>query len=189
MVIDVPTWVDAVTTAGGIYLEDDAKMALVLRLARENVDRRAGGPFGAGVFEVGSGRIVALGVNSVIRLQNAILHAEVMAIMLAQQRVRSFSLRTPGLPAHELVTSCEPCAMCLGATLYSGVSRVVIGAARDDAMRVGFDEGPVFDESYEYLADRGITIVRDVRRVEAASLLAAYRDGGGVIYNAPPAGG
>src|SRR5262249_558066 len=79
-----------------------------------------GGPFGAAVFEIPSGRLVAAGVNSVTRLQNCVLHAEVVALMLAQQRVRSFTLGPPALPAHELFTSCEPCAMCLGVTLYSG---------------------------------------------------------------------
>jgi tRNA(Arg) A34 adenosine deaminase TadA len=186
LVIDVPGWVDALTRSARVYLTDEEKMALVIRLARENVDRRAGGPFAAAVFELGSGRIVAAGVNSVTRLQNCILHAEVLAIMVAQQRVRSFTLRAPGLPAHELVTSCEPCAMCLGATLWSGVSRLVIGAARDDATAAGFDEGPVFAESYAYLAERGITTVRDVRRAEAVRVLEAYRDGGGPIYNAGP---
>lgn len=188
LIIDVPAWVDAVTGSGHTYPGDDERMALVIRLARENVDRRAGGPFAAGVFEQRSGRIVAAGVNSVTRLQNCILHAEVMAIMLAQRRVNSFTLRAPGLPAHELVTSCEPCAMCLGATLWSGVSRLVMGAGRDDAMTMGFDEGPVFAASYDYLAERGVVIVRDVRRADAVSVLQAYRAGGGQIYNpGPPA--
>lgn len=186
LILDVPSWMDEVTRPGGTYLGDGEKMALVIRLARENVARHTGGPFGAAVFESESGRLVAAGVNSVTRLENCVLHAEVVAIMLAQQRVRSFTLSAPGLPVHELVTSCEPCAMCLGATLYSGVSRVVMGASREDAMAVGFDEGPVFAESYGYLADRGITIVRDVRRAEAVSVLQAYRAAGGPIYNARP---
>jgi tRNA(Arg) A34 adenosine deaminase TadA len=187
LVIDVPAWVHAVTRSGHAYPTDEEKMALVIHLAEENVDRGAGGPFAAAVFELRSGRIVAAGVNSVTRLQNCVLHAEVLAIMVAQQRVRSFTLRAPGLPACELVTSCEPCAMCLGATLWSGVSRLVIGAARSDVMAAGFDEGPVFTESYAYLAERGITTVRDVRRAEAVRVLEAYRDGGGPIYNAGPA--
>ncbi len=182
LVIDVPAWVDAVTRSGQAYVGDEEKMALVIRLARDNVERGTGGPFGAAVFEVGSGRVVAAGVNSVTRLHNCVLHAEIMAIMLAQQRVGSFTLRAPGRPAYELVTSSEPCAMCLGATLYSGVSRLVMGAAREDAMAIGFDEGPVFAESYAYLAGRGIVTVRDLRRAEAASVLRTYREGGGPIY-------
>jgi len=184
LVIDVPAWVDAMTRSAAVYASDDEKMALLIRLATENIDRGTGGPFAAAVFELETGRLVAAGVNSVTRLESCVLHAEVVAIVRAQQRVGSFTLRAPGLPTHELVTSCEPCAMCLGATLYSGVRRLVMGAAREDAMAVGFDEGPVFAESYAYLAERGIATVRGVRRAEAAHVLESYRDRGGVIYNA-----
>ncbi|MGH7507571.1 MAG: nucleoside deaminase, partial [Longimicrobiales bacterium] len=89
------------------------------------------------------------------------------------------------MPAHELHTSCEPCAMCLGATLWSGVRGVVSAATRDDAHGVDFDEGPVFAASYEYLRARGITFRREVLREEGRAVLRLYREGsGGVIYNA-----
>jgi hypothetical protein len=61
-----------------------------------------------------------------------------------------------------------------------------MAASREDAMAVGFDEGPGFAESYVYLADRGVSIVRDIGRAEAVRVLQAYRDGGGPIYNARP---
>jgi tRNA(Arg) A34 adenosine deaminase TadA len=73
--------------------------------------------------------------------------------------------------------------MCLGATLWSGVQRVVFGAAREDASLLNFEEGPVFPESYEYLEDRGITIVRNVLRDEARAVLELYRRKSGKIYN------
>ncbi len=183
LVIDVPAWVGEAAVPGQSFDDDQAKMALVIRLAEENLARGAGGPFGAAVFEVGSGRVVAAGVNRVVQGSNCVLHAEIVALMFAQQRVGSFTLRSTGRPAHELVTSCEPCAMCLGATLWSGVSRLVIGAEREDAMAVGFEEGPVFAESYAYIAERGVETVRGVRRAEAARLLRAYRDAGGLVYN------
>jgi tRNA(Arg) A34 adenosine deaminase TadA len=103
--------------------------------------------------------------------------------MMAQQRVGSFTLKAAHLPAHELHTSCEPCAMCLGATLWSGVRRVVCGAAREDASRLSFEEGPVFPESYRYLEDRGIRIVHNVLRDEARAVLELYRANSGKIYN------
>ena len=183
LVIDVPAWVGEAAEPGQSFDDDQAKMALVIRLAEENLARGAGGPFGAAVFEIGSGRVVAAGVNRVVQGSNCVLHAEIVALMFAQQRVGSFTLRSPGRPAHELVTSCEPCAMCLGATLWSGVRRLVIGAEREDAMAVGFEEGPVFAESYAYIAERGVETVRGVRRAEAARLLRAYRDAGGLVYN------
>src|SRR5438046_5759354 len=147
VVIDVPSWVEQATRSRQAYGTDDEKMALVISLARENVDRRTGGPFGAAVFETASGRLVAAGVNSVTRLQNCVLHAEVVAIMLAQHRVRSFTLGPPALPAHELITSCEPCAMCLGGTLYSGMGAQAAATAGDDGMDVGCEEGPVFSDA------------------------------------------
>jgi tRNA(Arg) A34 adenosine deaminase TadA len=73
--------------------------------------------------------------------------------------------------------------MCLGATLWSGVTRLVFGASRDDATALEFDEGPVFPESYAYLESRGIEVVRGVMRKEAAAVLELYRRQGGPIYN------
>jgi tRNA(Arg) A34 adenosine deaminase TadA len=73
--------------------------------------------------------------------------------------------------------------MCLGATLWSGVRRLVCGAGRSDAMGIGFDEGPVFAGSYTYLAERGVTVVHGVLRREAAAVLEEYHRTGGTIYN------
>jgi tRNA(Arg) A34 adenosine deaminase TadA len=72
--------------------------------------------------------------------------------------------------------------MCLGATLWSGVQRLVTGATRADAEAIGYDEGPVFPESYAYLERRGVEIVRGVGRDAARALLAAYQAAGGEIY-------
>ncbi|MFW6202118.1 MAG: nucleoside deaminase, partial [Gemmatimonadota bacterium] len=130
-----------------------------------------------------TGRLVSVGVNRVVPLRNALLHAEVVALMRAHERVGSYTLRGDGLPRHELVTSCEPCAMCLGAALWSGVGRLVAGATREDAERLGFDEGPVFEESYAYLERRGIEVVRGLRREEARRVLELYVEKGGLIYN------
>ncbi len=157
-------------------------MRFVIDLARENVIRGTGGPFAAAVFREDDGALIAAGVNSVLRLNNAMLHAEVVALMFAQARVGSYTLRAVGA-SYDLVTSCEPCAMCLGATLWSGVQRLVCGATRDDAGRIGFDEGPVFPESYAYLEQRGMTVVRQVLRAEAADVLDWYLRSGGVVYN------
>ena len=159
-------------------------MRVAIRLARENVLRGTGGPFGALIVERDAGRVVAAGVNSVLRYNNSALHGEIVAIMLAQQRLGSYTLSAPGMPAHELVTSCEPCAMCLGAVHWSGVRRLVCGATRDDATTTSFDEGPVFPESYRYLEERGMEIVRGVLRDEARAVLREYRERGGLVYNA-----
>lgn len=183
LVIDYPGWVQTVVDWERAYTTDDERMRLAILLSRENVERDTGGPFGAAVFEMESGRLVAVGMNSVVRLNNCTLHGEVMAVMMAQSRLDCFTLRSEDGPAYELVTSCEPCAMCLGTTLWSGVRRLVCGAGRDDALRLGFDEGPVFPESYEYLEARGIRVVHGILRDEANAVLEMYRERQGPIYN------
>ena len=184
VVIEYPQWLNGFVDWDRALSDDDDRMRLAIRLSGENVERGTGGPFGALIVERESGRIVAAGVNSVVRLHNCTLHGEMVAIMMAQQRLRSYTLGAPGMPAHELVTSCEPCAMCLGGALWSGVRRIVCGAAREDATRLNFEEGPVFAESYAYLEARGIAITRNVLRTEAKKVLERYRARGGQIYNA-----
>ena len=158
-------------------------MSLAIRLSQLNVEQGTGGPFGAAVFDADSGSLTSIGMNLVVTHNNSTLHAEMVALMMAQMRVRSYSLRSTGQPERHLYTSCDPCAMCLGAILWSGVSRIVAGATREDARALGFEEGPVFPESYDYLEDRGVAIQRGVLGDEAASVLRAYGESDGVIYN------
>jgi len=181
--VDLPDWVEPLVDWDRRYASDEERMRLAVELSVENVRRGTGGPFGAAVFERDGGALVSVGVNSVVRLNNCTLHGEMTAIMMAQARLGCFSLRTADGPAYELVTSCEPCAMCLGATLWSGVRRVVCGASRDDALRLDFEEGPVFPESHAYLEARGIEIVHGVLREEASAVLELYRASEGIIYN------
>ena len=180
--VTLPPWVSQVVDFSATYLTDAERMRLAIRLSRENVQRATGGPFGAAVFERQTGRLVAVGVNEVITLGNSTLHAEMVALQCAERRVRSYSLREARVE-HDLFTSCAPCAMCLGAILWSGVTRLVAGGEREDAERAAFDEGPVFAESYAYLAARGITVVRGFLRDEAAAVIELYRRTGGIAYN------
>jgi tRNA(Arg) A34 adenosine deaminase TadA len=61
--------------------------------------------------------------------------------------------------------------MCLGATHWAGVDRLVFAALREDAQAVGYDEGPVFPETYAYLEARGLRVVRGLRRSEGRDVL------------------
>jgi tRNA(Arg) A34 adenosine deaminase TadA len=155
-------------------------MDLVIELARTNVDRQTGGPFGAAVFDSETGEILAPGVNLVVSANAAVAHAEMIAIAIAGRALESFDL---GVRATELVSSTEPCAMCLGAIPWSGVSRLVCGGRDEDARRIGFDEGDKPSDWIGRLRKRGIEVVRDVSRAEAVSVLEDYARNGGVIYN------
>jgi tRNA(Arg) A34 adenosine deaminase TadA len=178
-----PPWVAESFDFERRYVGDVERMAVAIAAARENVRRGTGGPFGAAIFEIESGRLVSVGMNRVVPLHNSVLHAEIFAIMMAQAVIGSYTLGGDDMAAHELFTSCEPCGMCLGATPWSGVRRVVWAATRDDAGRLEFDEGPVFAASYRYLEARGIRFEQGPLRSEACDVLADYRTGGGEIYN------
>jgi len=181
--IAYPAWVTSQIDFTRTYPSDEDRMRLAIEVSRLNVTHGSGGPFGAAIFEAQSGKLVAVGMNSVVRLNNCTLHGEMVAFMMAQARLKSFTLRSDAGPAHELFTSCDPCAMCLGATLWSGVRRMVCGASRDDAFRLNFEEGPVFPASLKYLEDRGIGIVTNFLRDDANAVLELYRRNKGVIYN------
>jgi len=180
--IELPAWVDGLVDWQRRYSHLEDRMALVLELGHEQVRQRTGGPFTAAVFEHESGRLVAVGVNLAVPSHNCVLHGEIVALMMAGTRLHSHSLGAEGMPPHQLVSSCEPCAMCLGAAFWSGVASLVTGATKDDAEAIGYDEGPVFPESYDYLERKGMAVVREVMRKEARELFTAYVAAGGEIY-------
>jgi tRNA(Arg) A34 adenosine deaminase TadA len=181
--IDFPVWVASFTDWEKPRVSDDERMRLAVDLAIENVKQATGGPFGAAIFSAETGEVLAIGINQVVRLNNSCLHAETTAIMAAQAALKSHNLNFSPQTKYELFTSCEPCAMCLGAILWSGASRIVCAATKEDASAVGFDEGPVYESSYEYLQSRGIEVKRNLMRDEAVKAFDLYRETGGVIYN------
>ncbi|MBI5657792.1 MAG: nucleoside deaminase [Geobacter sp.] len=166
----------------------EERMELVLALAGENI-RRGGGPFAAAIFEEQTGRLVAPGVNLVVPLNCSPAHAEMVAIAIAQKLAGTFDLGMPGMPALQLVTSTEPCAMCLGAVPWSGVRSIASSARGEDAERIGFDEGDKPVSWADGMLRRGITGIRDVLRDKGIAVLAGYADLGGVIYNGRQAAG
>mmetsp|Transcript_18690 Transcript_18690/g.37492 ORF Transcript_18690/g.37492 Transcript_18690/m.37492 type:complete len:236 (-) Transcript_18690:351-1058(-) len=184
---DLPDWAVEYSTPAAMaksYATDEEMMAVAVELPRRNVAENTGGPFGAAVFERledGTARLISVGCNRVVPMNNSGLHGETVAIQIAQAQLGLFSLRAEG-GNFELFTSCEPCCMCLGATLWSGVNRLVCGAKKDDASAIGFDEGPVFEESYAHLENSGVEVVRNILREEAAEVLSNYGKVG-VIYN------
>lgn len=183
--VSLPGWVEeALPDPERTYPTEEDRMRLVVELSQLNVDHGTGGPFGAGVFDLSTGRLVAPGVNLVASFNLSFAHAEMVALMVAQRVVGHYDLGGEGMPARELVASTEPCSMCLGATPWSGVRRLVCGAREEDARAIGFDEGPKMADWVAALERRGISVVRDVCRTEAAAVLRHYAESGGAIYNA-----
>jgi tRNA(Arg) A34 adenosine deaminase TadA len=180
----LPTWIhDFLGQQPKTFTTPEARMDLVTTLAQLNIQQGTGGPFGAGVFRTDTHQLVAPGVNLVLTSHSSIAHAEIVAIMIAQQTLESHDLGAVGLAAHELVTSCEPCAMCLGAICWSGIRHLICGARGSDAEAIGFDEGPKPENWPTALEQRGITVTRDIGRSKATQVLQNYVGQGGEVYN------
>jgi len=180
LTIPLPEWVDATVGNWGKPLETDVeRMELAIELSRLNVER-GGGPFAALVF---SGEDwLGAGVNRVMDSGFSIAHAEVLALMTAQQRRRE-RLADVGRPL-TLVTTTEPCCQCFGAMIWAGVERLVCGATTADAEVIGFDEGPKPEGWVRVLERRGVSVATEVGRERARVVLQQYASAGGKIYGA-----
>jgi tRNA(Arg) A34 adenosine deaminase TadA len=179
--LTLPPWVLQLVDDTRPFPDDASRMALALELARTNVARRSGGPFGAAVFNA-EGRLVSVGVNRVVTQNCSAAHAEIMALMLGQQRLQRFRLNEDG-GRYALYTSAQPCSQCYGATLWAGISELVIGARAEDVERLaGFDEGPLPQDWVGELERRGIAVRRDLQRDAACTVLSDYAAQGGERY-------
>lgn len=179
----LPTWVANYAATGEVIDSLEGRMTFVLGAVERNIREQTGGPFAAGVFEIDTGRLIALGVNLVVPTGLSMLHAEMVALSLAQQRLATHDLGQHTV-ALELVSSTEPCAMCLGGVHWSGVKRLVCGARDEDARAIGFDEGFKPDNWERVFNEKGILTARDVCRAEAQRVLQCYAEAGHPIYNA-----
>ncbi|WP_181027247.1 MULTISPECIES: nucleoside deaminase [unclassified Rathayibacter] len=188
--IALPAWIgDALRDVPEVLPSLEDRMALVHALADRNFREGNGGPFAAIVVERDSGRLVSVGVNVVLGSGVSSGHAEVTALGLAQTALGTWDLGGEGLPAHDLVVNWRPCVQCYGATMWSGVRRLVVAGSGPELEEIStFDEGPMREDWAAQFEARGIEVVDGVLRDEALDVFRAYRasvDSGEVlVYNA-----
>ncbi len=94
------------------------------RFMRMALDEAAKADFPFGAVITGNGEVLARGHNLGKQEQDPTAHGEMVAI-------RNF-LKAHGpekLKSTTLYTSGEPCPMCMGATIWCGVGRIVYGAS------------------------------------------------------------
>lgn len=180
---ELPDWVKPFLADWAVPLTTvSQRMQLAIALSGENVRQKTGGPFAAVVVNEETDELVSVGVNTVTTAGLSVAHAEIIALSLAQTAANDWNLANSG--TLQLVSTCEPCAMCFGAVPWSGVKSLVCGAGKKDAEAAGFDEGDKTDNWVRSLQRRGIVVQCGVLREEAAAVLENYRKSGGTIYNA-----
>lgn len=178
LTIELPLWLEDLNREPRRFSDESDAMRFVIALSARNV-ADGGGPFAAAVLDEDL-NLVAAGVNRVVASRSSLFHAEMLALLLAQQKRQTHDLASCG--RHVLVTSCEPCAMCLGAIPWSGVVRVICAARGADAEAIGFDEGAKPELWRASLEQRGISVVTGLCRDEADAVLRRYQAQAGQIY-------
>lgn len=179
--LTLPDWIADAVDAQRVYADDEARVALAIDLARTNVERKTGGPFGAAVFTA-DGKLISVGVNRVIPQNCSVAHAEMMAYMLAQARLQRKRLNENG-EKFVLATSAQPCCQCYGATVWAGVDELLIGARTEDTEELTeFDEGPLPADWIGELNKLGIAVRRDILRDRAREVFKLYAQYGGERY-------
>ncbi len=128
-------------------------MRRAIELSRTRLAAGEGGPFGAVVVK--DGRIIGEGWNQVVGTNDPTAHAEIVAIRAACRHLGNFSLA-----GAELYTSCEPCPMCLAATLWARIEGIFYGNTRDDAAAIGFDDEYFYREVMLPLGERQLRAIR-----------------------------
>ncbi|MBQ3298287.1 MAG: nucleoside deaminase [Bacilli bacterium] len=113
-------------------------MEIANDLARDNLNTKVGGPFGACV--VRNGEIIGKGSNHVLSDNDPTAHAEVMAIRDACKNIGSYDLSDC-----EIYTSCYPCPMCLSAIIWANIKTVYYGNTKEDAEKIGFRDDFIYD--------------------------------------------
>lgn len=170
------TWLQRPSPAA----DDRSRLAEVIALADENVGHALGGPFAAAVYALDDGQRLSAAINTTITSHCSAAHAELQALSLAQQAMGTHTLESRPCV---LVSSSAPCTMCLGAIAWSGVQGLVFSTTRVDVEAIGFDEGPATPHWRRELSRRGIAVRGPLLQRAGRTVLARYRDLGGVIYN------
>jgi tRNA(Arg) A34 adenosine deaminase TadA len=171
--LTLPPWIEDVADASRRYVTDEERVGLAIELSRHNIQYGSGGPFGAAVFDE-HGRLISAAANRVVAQTCSVAHAEMLAYMVAQQRLASYRLNEQG-GHYTLATSAQPCCQCYGATVWAGIDTLLIGARAEDVEELTeFDEGPLPADWPGELERRGISVQRDILREQARAVLAAY---------------
>ena len=120
-------------------MDKNKYMQLAIDLAKENVKKGFGGPFGAVIVK--NGEVIAQAANSVTSTNDPTAHAEVNAIRQACKKLNTFNLS-----GCEIYASCEPCPMCLSAIYWARIGKVYVAATKKDAAEAGFDDEFIYKE-------------------------------------------
>ena len=154
------------------------KIILALQQELKKHINKGYGPFLAAVYD-SKGNLIAKAANSVVNKSCSHNHAEMNAIKMAEKKLGTYDLSPYNLSIY--VTS-EPCMMCLGAIMWSGIKAIYYGVPSESVTKItGFDEG-FKPEWYKEFKKRGITVYGQIETDAGEQVLKDYVKQGHTVY-------
>ena len=155
-----------------------AKIILQLQSEMKDYIAQGSGPFLAAIYDE-KGNLIAKTANSVVSEGCSNNHAEVNVIKAAEKALNTYDLSSYNLSLY--VTS-EPCMMCLGAIMWSGIKAVYYSVPSKRVEEIThFDEG--FKPNwFEEFKKRGITVYGNIAQAEGEEVLKSYVADGYTVY-------
>ena len=153
---------------------------IILQLQQELPEyiAKGHGPFLAVIYDE-QGNLIAKTANSVVSENCSHNHAEMNVIKAAEQVLKTYDLSSHNLSLY--VTS-EPCMMCLGGIMWSGIKAVYYGVPSKRVEEItGFDEGFKPDWLNEF-KKRGIIAYGNIEVEAGEIVLNNYVNGGNTVY-------
>ena len=150
----------------GLSEADCRYLQRAIEISRGALQDDGKSPFGALVVVADS--VAGEGINRVAERHDPTAHAEVMALRAAGQ-----ALGRPVFEDGVLYSSCEPCPMCLAASYWARIPRVVYAATSHDAAASGFEDLQLYREIARPPGERVIredAAGEDLRAAAAAAL-------------------
>lgn len=102
-------------------------------------------------------------------------HTELRAIEDAMENLGGH-LCAEGGKGVTIYSSCEPCAMCMGAILYTGIDRLVYGATLEDSKKCVNEILAKSKDVANACSNRKIEIVSEYQREEAVKVLNKWKE-------------
>lgn len=159
-------------------VENARKIILELQSEIKTNAQNGCGPFVAGIYDENNNLIVKI-ANSVVNENCSNNHAEMNAIKLAEQKLNTYDLSKYNL---SIYVTAEPCMMCLGAIMWSGIKNVYYGVPSKTVETItGFDEG-FKPKWFKEFKKRGITVYGNIEAKIGEKELQNYVNSGKEIY-------
>ena len=159
-------------------VERASKIIAELQADMKNYTSKGAGPFIAAIYDENNNLIFKTS-NSVVNETCSHNHAEINTIKEVEKKLGTYDLSPYNL---SLYITAEPCMMCIGAIMWSGIKNVYYGVPSTVVEKItGFDEG-FKPEWLEEFKKRGIIVYGNIEQELGEKALQEYMNAGHKVY-------